>query len=102
MAEVNELGTKIAERKLEIHRPDGNVEPVIVRIGMPFQVDGDQDYCCPYEISSEIKTKLRGVLGIDSLQALDLVLAAIRADLASLEKKEIGIFKFLGEPGHGF
>lgn len=102
MAQVNELGTKVAERELELHRVDGTVEPLIVRIGMPLQVDGDQDYCCPYEISSEIKTKLRGVLGIDSLQSLDLVLAAIRADLATLENKRMGTFKFLGEPGHGF
>ena len=102
MAQVTELGSKIAERKLEIHRFDGTVEPVTVRIGIPFQVDGEQDYCCPYEISTETKTKLRGVLGIDSIQAVELVLAAVRADLVAWERKEMGTFKFLGEPGHGF
>lgn len=101
MAQVEELGIKIAERELEFFHEDGGISHVIVRIGLPVPVDGNGDYCCPYEISAENRTKLRGVIGIDSLQALQLTLATLKVEIEGWEKKEDGKFRFLGEPGYG-
>jgi len=90
MAEVTHLGQSIAERKLEVRQGNGKTETVVVQIGLPVKMEPDGDFCCPYSISSRARTKLRGVLGIDSVQSLALTLATIRNELEAFEEKEKG------------
>jgi hypothetical protein len=59
------------------------------------------DTQAPDEEASTFKTQHHTV-GIDSVQALDLALGVIGAELSYLSRRYGGSFIFLGEPGHAF
>lgn len=72
MFEVKEIGKIIATRDLVFVRDGGSSENVVINIGAPYEVENQGACCCPYLIVSDTRNKLYGMIGIDTLQALEL------------------------------
>ena len=80
------LGTVVAERQLNL--VDQPTTDVRVRIGMPQPFPGSRgDYYCPYQITGVGAEKVKYVGGVDSLQALEMVLLILPAELEVLARK---------------
>lgn len=74
------LGTVIAERTLTlVEHADALVR---IRVGRPRKERATGDYFCPFSIEGIGDRKLRDARGIDSMQALQNALQAIRLELA--------------------
>jgi hypothetical protein len=74
------LGTVIAERTLTlVAHADALVR---IRMGKPRKERATGDYFCPFSIEGIGERKLREARGIDSMQALQNALQAIRLELA--------------------
>ena len=69
---------------------------IVVRIGRP-QTDGS-DWFCPYQIVGLGDEKVRRAWGVDSFQALQLVMQAVRAHLVPHASK-LSLFGVKGETG---
>jgi hypothetical protein len=74
------LGTIIAERTLTTVEQGASVR---IRVGKPRKDRATGDFFCPFSIEGLGDRKLREAWGIDSMQALQNALQAIRIELAS-------------------
>lgn len=74
------LGDVIAERVLEATK-DGKSYVATVRLGRPVQPPGAPEYCCPYQVQGIGDDVVRGAYGEDSMQALELALKMLAAEL---------------------
>lgn len=101
MFKVKELGQVIAERQLIFISDEGTTEAVTLRVGLPHACKEPEAYVCPYELASKNYTKLFGMVGIDTIQALELTVKTLKVELDHWEKKFKGKFHFLDEAGHG-
>jgi hypothetical protein len=72
------LGTVIAERRLKVLGSDSGVR---VRVGKPRKSRATGDSFCPFIIEGLGDGKVRRAWGVDSMQALQNVQQAIRAEL---------------------
>lgn len=90
-----DLGQIIARRELTC---DG--KPVRVLIGMPQRLSDPEDYLCPYEIDGPYTKKLSRVIGIDAVQALQLVMVKIGVDLEASDENRTGRLRWLDESGY--
>ena len=102
MHEIKETGQIVASRHLVFVGDDGSTEDVFVKIGKPHEINDQKDCCCPYEISSKSRVKRYGIIGIDTVQALELTLRTIKPELEYWERVNKGKFHFLDEEGHCF
>lgn len=100
MPQTQDIGKIIAKRNLVFVRDDGSSENVSVNIGTPYTINSEGDCCCPYQIISDSRNKLFGMVGIDTLQALALTMKTLDCELSHWEKTFKGKFYFLGEEGH--
>lgn len=92
---ITNIEEPIAFRKL---LTDGD-SFVFVTIGKPCLFD-DEDYYCPYCMEYQGRKKFSYAGGADSVQALQLAMKKIAADLVGLSKNEgIEISWFLDTPG---
>lgn len=73
----------IAERELQ--RPGEKSAPVVVRIGRPVP-DPEIDWTCSYQIRGIGDERVRTAHGIDAVQALQLCLRMVGADLGALRR----------------
>ena len=87
----------IAERHLEL-RVDGNVVAVSVKIGLPLPGQSAEDWLCPYEIHFGDHSKSTAMHGVDSLQALQLTIAALDSELEKGARKRGGTLYYYDEP----
>lgn len=101
MPEVKDIGTVIASREMTFVFANGRAENAYLRIGMPFEAGGGMDWCCPFELGTESNKRLRGIHGIDAVQALDLAMKSLRVDIEYWERTKDGKFYFLDEEGAG-
>lgn len=99
MQEIKSIDEIIAIREMEFISHDGQKEKAFLKIGKPFEHSKDLDWCCPYELSTESHKKLFGMIGIDSLQALELTMKTLRVEIEYWEKSKKGKFFFLDEEG---
>jgi len=99
MPDIKELGTVIASREMEFIFNDGRKEKAYLKVGMPFEYNENLDWCCPYELSTESSKKLFGMIGIDSLQALELTMKTLSVEIEHWERTKNGKFYFLNEEG---
>ena len=102
MPEIKEIGVVIASREMTLRFDDGKKEKLTLKVGMPFEFGENYDWCCPYELCSETSKRLRGMFGIDALQALQLTMKTLKAELDSWEISSKGKIYFLDHEGHGF
>lgn len=73
------VDSPIAERHYTLVGPDGAHSSVVVRLGIPHT---DGPCCqCPYEIQGLGNTYTRVCIAADSIQALQLVMIMIGAEL---------------------
>ena len=101
MRDINDVGEIIADRELMFFPDKGESELVYVRIGKPSLCTDELDWSCPYEIVSDSYRLVFRMIGIDSLQALQLTLKSIPAEIQHWEQTRSGHFQFLNEPGAG-
>lgn len=97
MLNIKDVGEVIAVREMEFVFEDGRKEKAVLKVGKPFEHSKELDWCCPYELSSESRKKVFGMIGIDSLQALDLTLKTLSVEIERWEKVQKGKFYFLDE-----
>ena len=81
--DIRELGEPIADRKLAM-----GTNEVVVTIGKPQPFDDNEDYYCPYSIEYAGQKKVSYAGGMDAVQALQLTMKKIGADLAYLAKTQ--------------
>jgi hypothetical protein len=94
----------IACRNLCLVGPDGSESEVVVSIGRPQPFEDSKDYWVPYKISGGGIEKEFYAGGIDAIQALQLVMVSLGAELKALSRTLGGRLKwnvdeaFLGFP----
>jgi hypothetical protein len=101
MFKIKEIDAVVASRQMELRFEDGRTEMFLVRVGMPYEYGDGLDWCCPYELGTESNRKLRGMFGIDSMQALELTMKTLKVEIEYWEKSGNGKFFFLDEEGTG-
>ena len=99
MPDIKDVGDVIAIREMEFVSDDGRKEKAYLKVGRPFEHSKDLDWCCPYELSTESRKKVFGMIGIDSLQALELTMKTLRVEIEYWERTQKGKFYFLDEEG---
>src|SRR5690348_10271957 len=94
----------IARRELCLVEPDGSESEVIVSIGRPQPFEDFKDYWVPYKISGGGIDKEFYAGGVDAIQALQLAMVGLGAELYALGRTMGGRLKwnveeaFLGFP----
>nr|BDD43609.1 hypothetical protein 3 [Gammaproteobacteria bacterium] len=99
MHKGSDVGDLIASREMYFVYDDGTKESAAIKIGKPYIYSKDNDWCCPYEISMGSNSKIFGMIGIDSLQSLQLTLKTLSTEVAYWERKYNGKFYYLDEYG---
>ena len=74
------IGEVIAERVLEATK-NGESYVATVRLGRPLRLEGAPDYRCPYQVLGIGDDVVRSASGEDSMQALELALKMLAAEL---------------------
>jgi hypothetical protein len=85
--EVRSLGEVVAERRYEL---DGIENRVVVQVGKPAPTPGGISHYCPYVIRGIGSGAIRHAEGIDGLQALQLALKMLAADLDTSPEARAG------------
>jgi hypothetical protein len=101
---IEDLGDIIATRTLDYIGQGKQRLVVDIAIGKPRQFSDSEDYYVPYRIKGVGVEKLGYAAGVDAVQALQLVMRGIGADLLSISRKLPGQLRWIGnEPGeYGF
>ena len=87
----------IAERQLDL-RVDGKSTTVTVKIGRPVPGDSGVDWVCPYEIHFADGCRSMAMHGADSMQALQLTISVLDAELERGAKVRSGALYHFDEP----
>jgi len=85
------LGSVIAERRLRVTgQPELDVR---VRIGTPspFFDSPHSSYYCPYQITGLDDSKVKYAGGVDGVQALELAIRILPAELDALRQRHPGL-----------
>ncbi len=82
-----ELGEIIARRKLEATSVDGIKSELIVNIGMPKEFPDSSDFYAPFQICGIGSEEVWYAGGVDAVQALQLSMGMIRAELNALRSR---------------
>ena len=101
MYKVESIGEIVAHRKIDFVYDDGEKESGEIKMGKPIKCDKYEDWYCPYEICTETKSKLRYMVGIDSLQAMDLSMNTLMVEVRHWDKLYKCKVFFLEEEGAG-
>jgi hypothetical protein len=89
---LTSIGTAIATRQFDLR--DGG--KVTVTIGKPERFPDSNDYYCPYQIVGSKRSHVRYAGGVDAVQALDLALKMIGADLYTSDEARNGALSWEG------
>ena len=86
--QLETVGEVIAERELYIQQPDGSRKTVTVRIGRPQRFpDPTENYFVPYQILGVGSEGVHYAGGVDTVQALQLVMLIIGSHLSSINQE---------------
>jgi hypothetical protein len=99
--EIKSVGEIIAARILRQAGDDSENE-ILVQIGKPCEFPDGKGYYCPYQITGLGVAKVRYAAGIDAVQALQLVMGIIGADLYSRNQSCGGKLRWEGGGDLGF
>ena len=92
---LKDVGVQVATRILDL-----NGKEVAVMIGRPEKFPDGEDYYCPYQIVGMGGGQVRYAGGIDAVQALQLAIQMIGADLYSSQDARSGKLSWhAGSPG---
>jgi hypothetical protein len=84
---LDDVGEIIAARKLYLLNDEKPTREVFVLIGKPQQFRDSFDYYCPFQIEGIGSEAVRFAAGVDAIQAIELVMKAIGAELYVLRQK---------------
>ena len=101
MPELTDIGEVIASREMAFIYDDGRKEAAFLKIGRPVECVEHAAWHCPYELSIESYKTVHAMVGIDTLQALELTMKTLRVEIEFWEKSKKGRFWFLDEEGAG-
>jgi hypothetical protein len=93
---LNDVGVVVASRTFALN----GEEKVTVLIGKPEKFPDEDDYFCPYQIVGVGSERVRHAAGVDAVQALQLAMQMIGADLSA--SKQSGKLTWLGDDELGF
>jgi hypothetical protein len=85
----------IARRTLYL--VDNKDKEIVVIIGKPNQFPDHQDYYCPYKITGLGDEKVRYAGGIDAIQAIQLAMVMIGAQLYTSNEAKTGHLRWEGD-----
>ncbi len=102
MLKIKDVGEVISDRDLLFIQHEGKLEQALIRIGKPYKYSEDLNWCCPYEIVTKTHRTIRGTIGIDSLQTLELTMKSLLTEIEYWESSKHGKFRFLDEDDAGF
>jgi hypothetical protein len=99
-----EIGDVIAEHTFVVKRPEGSSESVHARLGRPvLDEHGPGDaWMCPYQLDGSGSSRVFGIFGVDSMQALLLATHTIPIELAALARAQGAVLLSHGEPDTTF
>jgi hypothetical protein len=86
--EIKSLGEVIAERRLSMTTRDGRLTTVTVKLGKPVPFDDGTGYYAPFQITGTGPEKIKYAGGVDAIQAVQLAMKMIGANLHALSDKE--------------
>lgn len=86
---LEEIGEIIASRELHLRDKQDSKKTLLVLIGKPQPSPDSGGYYCPFQISGVGSEEIKYAAGVDSVQALQLVMVMIGATLRFL-KEELG------------
>jgi hypothetical protein len=90
--QLTSIGELIAKRELDL----AGQGKVTVLIGMPKKCADDDDYYCPYQIVGIGNERVRYAVGVDEVQALQLVQKMIGTDLYTSKEAASGALDWKG------
>lgn len=93
--QIDSLGDVVLTRKLFVggeHKRE-----VVIKIGKPIELEGNGDYYCPYQVVGIENDKIKYAIGIDGVQAMQLTLSRIGADLYTSEEGRKGNLRWIGD-----
>ena len=92
---LDTIGEVIATRQLNVV-DEPNTE-IVVKIGKP-QPTGHNDYCCPIQVTGIGKEYVHGIVGIDSVQAIELAMRFLGSELQHLNTQHQGRIRWRDAP----
>ncbi|WP_086930173.1 DUF6968 family protein [Agarilytica rhodophyticola] len=95
MQKIKEVDKVIVSRKMEFVHADGKREKAFIKVGKPYELNKKLDWMCPYKIGTESQSKTFGMVGLDSLQALELTMKTLDTEIECWEKTNKGKFALL-------
>jgi hypothetical protein len=97
-----DLNDVIATRVLELRLSSGETRPLTISIGRPERFLGENVYFCQYRIVGAGSARVKYAAGTDGIQALQLVMPMIDADLFLICQQYGGALKWEGSDNIGF
>jgi hypothetical protein len=96
----SEFTKMVAERRFVCRNPEGE-HSLRVEFGEPTQdvaVVNGSDWRCPMRITLGPESMVRSIVGIDSLQALQLAIDLARAEIEIIATRPDTVLLYLDEP----
>lgn len=87
--QLDDVGEAIATRVLHLHG-EGETREAVVIIGKPRPFADSSGYYCPFQIRGLGSEKVKWAAGVDAVQAIELVMKAIGAELHVLNELHNG------------
>jgi hypothetical protein len=84
---LESIGEVIASRRLTLVQQEGPPSEVFVLLGKPQQTPGFDDYYCPCQITGAGFDRLWYLCGIDTMQAIQLAMRNLCAEIELLNRK---------------
>lgn len=82
--QITSLGDVIAERRFSLTTRDGQQTVVTVKLGKPVEFDDGTGYYAPFQLTGIGSEKIKYAAGVDAVQALQLAMKMIGANLNAL------------------
>ncbi|MGH9804248.1 MAG: DUF6968 family protein [Candidatus Acidiferrales bacterium] len=88
--DLKDVGEVIAVRKLHVVEEGKGSREIEVKIGKPVPYPFEDDYYCPFQVVGVGSERVRYAVGIDAVQALQLVMVALGSELYCLNRDSGG------------
>ena len=97
--DLTNVGEVIATRRL--HLLDDETREIFVLIGKPRQFPDSSDYYCPFQVTGIGSGKVKYAGGVDAIQAIQLAMGMIAAELDALNNANRGRLRWEGDERGG-
>ncbi len=80
----------------DLYLANDNSRRIVVEVGKPVQFPDSNDYYCPYKIVGLGRETVKYAGGIDAIQAIQLAMSMIEADLCCSTEAREGLLRWVG------